>query len=117
MGIPGGFGDVMFGVSKFGYFDPKNGVYQMRYPLKPGMVYTYDKTKSKIAHRIRYTISTNPRTEGQQVNRGKFLSGMEAWKALSSDQKKLWYKKARPRGMPGTSLFMREYMLDRDLNP
>src|SRR5574343_421107 len=114
MGIPGGFGDVMFGVSKFGYFDKNNGVYQMRYPLKPAMVFTYDKKKPKIPHRIRYTIPTNPRTPGQQLNRAKFLSGMDDWRALSPEVKQLWVKKARLKRMPGHALFMREYMLDRD---
>jgi len=115
--IPGGLGDMVLGMSQLGYYDPKNGVYQMRRRLKPGVPYTLDKTKPKVAVKCKYYWPPYPGSLGQQASRTKFQQAMDAWKLLTPEEKEPWKIKAAKLHQPIPNLFVKAYMLDNDLNP
>jgi len=72
----------------------------------------------KIIYRIRYGkqeqykyfIPTNPQTENQQANRGKFATAVAAWQALTENDKNAWRKKALGSTIPGYQFFLRKEM-------
>ena len=81
--------------------DPHNlhGIYQQR-KCREG----------KITIKEKFYTPTNPRTEAQQQNRGKFARAIRAWHILSPEEKKAWHKKSVGKNLYGISLFIREQM-------
>lgn len=111
------FNTFKFGQEKFGEKPP-------RYAHLPTLTqhtlgaHARKKFGSKIIYRVRYGkqeqykyfIPTNPQTENQQANRGKFATAVAAWQALTENQKNTWRKKALGSTIPGYQFFLRKEM-------
>lgn len=117
IGAPCGFGEAVFGQSQYGEVVKEAGIYQMRYPLESGVGSPYNKKKSKIQVRMRHYWPTNPNSPAQQTGRAKFKAGMQAWGALTDEEKAPWYAKEKKVRKRANALFMKAYMLDRELKP
>lgn len=115
--LPGGLGDFVLGKSQLGYLDEKNGVYQMRHRLKPGVPYTLDKRSPKVAVKCKYYWPPYPGVAGQIASREKFQNAMTAWNALTFEQKAPWKARAAKAHQPMPNLFVKAYMLDEPLIP
>lgn len=99
LGLPNGFGEVYYGWSEFGDYLEPAGFYQRR-PRKTG----------QIIVRMRHYFPRNNQWENQQAWRGVFADGVDAWKALTDEEKLVWKDKKYPRGMLGFHRFMRQYL-------
>lgn len=99
LALPSDFGEIMFGFSDFGYYNPFNGIYQ-RYHVKG----------ATFSRRLRHYITDDPKTVAQQAGRTKFAEAMTAWQALTENEKLEYNKRARRRQMFGHNLFISEYM-------
>jgi len=99
LGLPNSFGEIYFGWSEFGDYFEAAGFYQRR----PSM-------KGQVIVRMRHYWPTNNQHEAQQVWRGVFADGVDAWKALTNEQKEIWRKLKYPRNMLGFHRFMRYYL-------
>jgi hypothetical protein len=75
-----------------------NGIWQMRMTRR-----------GKVPIKMKFYVPTNPQTGPQQANRQKFADAMTAWMVLTSEQKEVYTKRAKKRGMFGWGLFVREY--------
>ena len=60
--------------------------------------------------RMAYYKPTNPRTAKQQLMRKVFADATAAWKALSEEEKREWWEKAKKRGMLGPHYFQSWYI-------
>lgn len=75
-------------------------------------VYKSEKIGGKrVTTRYDLYITRNPRTEAQQENRAKMTAAVEAWQALTDEQKEPYRTRASRRNFSGYNLFLREYML------
>ena len=100
VGLPNRYGWIIYGWAQYGVDDDNAGVYQVR------------PTKTKRVHvKMRFCWPINRQTEPQQLNRGKFALAVEAWQALSAEQKAVYNQRAVPLHFFGYHLFLREYML------
>jgi hypothetical protein len=99
LGKPNELGATFCGWSVLGDYSPLAGLYQRR-PRKTGQIFV----------RMRDHIVPNPQTPAQQAWRAIFSSGVNAWQALTAEQKQVYNKKKWPRHMIGFSRFMREYL-------
>lgn len=99
LGRPNGFGDLYFGWSDFGDEFEEAGFYQRR-PRPTG----------QIIVRMKHYFPTNYQHEQQQVWRGVFADGVDAWKLLTAEQKLVYKQRKYPRHMGGFQRFMREYL-------
>lgn len=116
------FGTSQFGHSNFGQediicfsdrYDPDG---QLRTPkLAPinfSGIYKKKMDYGKpVYFRETYRITKNPRTEPQQANRAKISDAVDAWQALTTEQKDAYNKSSIGMHMSGYNLFMREYLL------
>jgi hypothetical protein len=116
-GLPGGFGEIVFGLSQYGLEHPCAGVYQRRFREKNPLTHELNKKVSKTCVRMRYYWSKNMYTRPQHSYCSKFRDAMTAWGALTAEQKAPWIKKAIQLHLPSPNLFVKAYMLDRELVP
>ena len=115
VGLPGGFGEIVFGLSQFGLNNPIAGVYQRRYRLKKDPPFTLDKNHAKICIRAKYYWPSNMFSRPQHSYCTKFKSAMTAWGALTKEEKQPWIDKSLKLHTRGNGLFVKAYMLDREL--
>lgn len=99
LGRPNGFGELYFGWSDFGDWFEQAGIYQKR-PSKNGQYIV------KMKHYWPAIVYH----ENQQIWRGVFADGVDAWKALTTEQKEVWKQKKYPRNMLGFHRFMHYYL-------
>lgn len=99
LGWSGGFGRIRFGYNKFGYYNWYAGIYSKKHQW--GKTYI---------SRMKFYRPTNPNSVGQQARRTAFANGMSAWASLSTDQKNIYKRRAKPYKMNGSNLFMKEYL-------
>jgi hypothetical protein len=92
----GKFGDCAQGVGK-----PETGIYQRRHRGKKIII-----VKEKI-----YS-PTNNHLENQEIWRGVFAAGVEAWQGLTQDEKNQYNKKAESRHIEGFNLFMKRWLIN-----
>jgi hypothetical protein len=62
--------------------------------------------------RLKFYRPTNPQTAPQQANRSKFALAVQAYQALTPEEKKAWRALKYPRFMSGYNRFLREFMRD-----
>lgn len=74
------------------------GIYQRRHTRKGRKV-------GRMAFYPYVITHTGP----QEANRAKFAAAQAAWMALTADEKSVYTKRAKKRGMFGWGLFIREY--------
>ncbi len=98
-GYSGGFGLIAFGYTRFGFYTWLAGIYQKK----------YFHGKSAIV-RQRFSWGKNNQTPDQQAWRAVMASGVSAWQALSSDDKKSFNFRAKNLIMSGYNLFLREWL-------
>lgn len=91
--------EYLLGVSEIGLPVDTFGVYQSR-----------QKRWGHPIVRMRSYYPTNPRTVAQQANRQKFTDGMVDYMALTDEQKQAYNKRAKPMGLHGRNLYLREYL-------
>lgn len=60
-----------------------------------------------------YSTPANPRSDTQQQNRLKFSDAIDAWQALSDEEKETWDQMVYPRQMSGYNRFIRNYMVNQ----
>lgn len=77
-----------------------DGIYQMRV-CHEGRI----PVKMKL-YKQKYTTSVE-----LQANRTKFTAAMTAWKALTDEQKAVYFKKAQKKALNAHNIFVKEYML------
>ena len=83
-----------------------------RYIAHQGIYQRYKyKGKTRIVKWNFYPYDTT-RTEKRGLCRDKFKAGMDAWKALSEEEKKAIHAKKRGRRMTDINFFLHKYMLD-----
>lgn len=66
---------------------------------------------------MRYYWPSNMYDRPQQAYTTKFHEAMTAWKALTDEEKAPWVAKAIKFHQPRPNLFVKAYMLDRELEP
>lgn len=74
----------------------------------------YQKKRTFVGTRIsreRYYRPTNPQTEAQQSWRGVLADGWVEYATLTTDERVLLSKQARPLRLSGPQLFMRRWLL------
>ena len=116
-GLPGGFGEIVFGLSQYGLDNPYCGVYQRRFREKNPLTHELNKGASKICIRMRYYWPSKMYTRPQHSYCAKFRLAMIAWGALTKEEQIPWNNKARHLHTRGNALFVKAYMLDRELKP
>lgn len=57
-----------------------------------------------------YVVPRNPGTQLQQANRQKFAAAMQAWNALSPEEKEPFEITARQRNLYGKNVYVRKFM-------
>lgn len=92
-------GEYLLGVSEIGLPVDDYGIYQSR-----------SKRWGRPIVRMRSYVPSNPRTIDQQANRQKFADGMASWVSLTSEEKKIYNKRAKRMQLHGRNLYLREYM-------
>ena len=75
-----------------------NGIYQMRLTKR-----------GKIPIKMKFWVQPKPKEPNQLTQQAKFKSAMAAWSALTTEQKAVYTKRAKKRGMFPWGLFIREY--------
>jgi hypothetical protein len=100
------FGSAIFGDSFFGDYLRLSGIYQMHYCRE-----------GKFHLRMKFYQPKNPQSPDQQANRGKFGEAIDAWQALTPEEKESYNQKAIGKKMSGYNLFLRECMLDPNNMP
>jgi hypothetical protein len=99
LGFPNCFGQIQFGWSRFGERNDYAGYYQMR--PRPG---------GAILVKMRHYWPTYTNSPTQQNQRSTFRGGVQAWQALTLEQKAVYNNLKYPRYMSGFNRFMRKYM-------
>jgi hypothetical protein len=94
-GFPHGYGLLFLGWSRYGYEDPKAGIYRER-PSANGRILVRNK---------HYYKSDTP-SPAQLVLRAKFASAVATWQALSPTQKMEWEYRQYPKNMSGYNRFI-----------
>lgn len=61
--------------------------------------------------RMAYYLPTNPRTRDQQAWRSVYADAVDAWQALTDDQKATWRRQAQRTYLNGYCLFLQDYLL------
>lgn len=75
-------------------------------------IYRTAKTKrGKKSIRNRFYMQYKERTENQKTASEKFKSCQILWKALTNEEKELYNKRAKKKGLTGNNLFIKECML------
>ena len=105
------FGRGMFGFSIFGegeeYIESSGGK-----KIYLSGIFRRDNVTGEVKYyREPYYIPKNPRTETQQANRQKMTDGVQAWQALTDEQKAVYNKNAIGKRMSGYNLFLKQYLL------
>lgn len=99
-------GEMQFGQNEFG---GSNGVDDS---LLPYGIYQMRHTNiGYVPIRMKFYAPSNPQTEAQQANRSAFADAVANWHNLTDEEKEIYNKRARGRGMYGFNLFIREHML------
>ena len=98
-GEPTGYGEAIFGKSRYGDRLFWNGVFQ-KHMTKKGM---------KL-NRHRDNFPTNPQTVPQQAWRNLFRSAMLAWAELDTETKAEYNSMVYPPGQYGVNRFITEYI-------
>jgi len=101
----------MFGFSIFGegeeYIESSGGK-----KIYLSGIFRRDNVTGEVKYyREPYYIPKNPRTETQQANRQKMTDGVQAWQALTDEQKAVYNKNAIGKRMSGYNLFLKQYLL------
>ena len=80
-------------------------------------VWIYQRYKGLIYRRA-YFIPSNPQTPEQQSNRSKLADAVSSWQGLSEVEKDVWRKQAKKWSlhMTGYNLYIKYYMLDKEIN-
>lgn len=78
--------------------------------LLSGIFRTDQVTGETKNYREPFYITRNSRYVPQQAWRQKFADGMAAWKALTPEEKLVYYERAKKLRITGHNLFMREYL-------
>jgi hypothetical protein len=110
-GKPTGFGQMMFGWSQYGRYNPHTGIYQRRHVRLDQPSYAINKHKAKKSFKIAPYWPSNPRTVGQQAHRSKFADAVAHWQGLTIEQKGEYNRKAGSSRRIGYTLCLREYLL------
>jgi len=98
-GYSGGLGRIALGYTRLGFYNWYCGIYQKKYYFgKP------------YISRMKFYRPTNNQMETQQLWRGVLADGIIAWRALTSEQKKSFNKRAIGKTMSGYNLFLSEYL-------
>lgn len=96
---PCGFGRVVFGYNKFGFYSVLSGIYSQKITKK-----------GRAISRMKFYRPTNPQTETQQAWRDVFSAGVLAWRSLSSEDKEQLNRRALKFKMEGFNFFMRNWL-------
>jgi len=59
-----------------------------------------------------FVVPRNPQTPAQQANRMKFRAAMQAWNALTEEERAPYEKTASQRSLYGKNVFVRRFMRD-----
>lgn len=100
-GLPNGYGQLIAGWGKYGYFNPYAGYYQRRRGVK-----------GEIIVRTKFYKPQNPDSEAQLLARAKWASGVSAWHGLDESQKQFYRDLQYPTHQSGFNRFMARYMKD-----
>lgn len=104
LGLPNGLGDIQLGVSLLGDDNPLSGIYK-----------TIRSSKGIQTYKFKYYRPTNPKTTTQQAWRAYFTLCVNAWGALTDEQKKYWRDLKRPEHMSGWNRFLSYHLKAHDL--
>lgn len=113
----GFYGRVFYGRAVI-FSDPRDSLFSLKAWKKtaksgPGFVGIYQRqptSKGQIVRRLKLYAPTNPQTEAQQANRQKVADAVEAWQALTDEQKNQYNTRAKRRPFSGYNLFVKEYL-------
>jgi len=76
-----------------------------------GIYRTDNVTGETKYYREPYYITKNPRTDPQQIQRGKYADAVLAWQNLTSEQKEVYNERTKGKSLSGYNLFSKEYLL------
>ena len=117
LGRPNGIGNFVLGHTRLGEENTYTGVYQRRFRESDPVHHIYNKNVSKICVKMRYYWPSNMFTRPQHSYCAKFKLAMIAWGNLTAEEKDPWNRKGRKLQTRGNGLFVKAYMLDRELKP
>lgn len=73
--------------------------------LRPGIYQMRQTKKGKVPIRMKFYVPTNPRTAPQQAQRVKWYDAVNAWGALTDEQKAVYNSEGRKRRQRGYDYF------------
>jgi hypothetical protein len=98
-GRPNGYGEIVFGYSKYGDNNPLAGIYRVR------------RIQGKLqTEKLPFYYKGSGNTEEQLALRLKFGSAILAWQALTYEEKQPWRVRAYSRHMTGYNAFISDFM-------
>jgi hypothetical protein len=109
-GRPNGYGNINYGLLRYGEYNPKSGIYQKRVKRLDFWTKTYQPKGYTYTCKMRFYKPTNPRTIPQQNWRSKFAFAVANWQALTPKQKKMYNKRAIGKNLSGYNLFISEQL-------
>ena len=99
VGLPNGYGRILYGISKYGINDERAGIYR-----------TAHHDGRRFTQKMKFYRPTNPQTEAQQTWRGVFADGVLAWQNLTPAEKAQYNESAKPRKLNGFMYYMRLWL-------
>lgn len=99
VGLPNGFGDIVFGYSQNGEDNPFAGIYQRKKTL-----FGYKTSKMKF---YRPPLG---RTPAQDLLRLKFSAACSGWNDLTNEEKAFYNEKGKKLKLYGRSVYISEFM-------
>jgi len=94
-----GYGNAIFGKSIYADIIVFSGIYRHE-----------GRGARKKIYREPYYIGKNPRTDPQQLNRGKFANAISDWQGLTNAQKRVYDIAAVGKHMSGYNFFIKQSM-------
>lgn len=99
IGLPNKYGRILYGWSKYGIANDSYGIYRIAHSK-------HDRWTEKM----KFYRPTNNQKPDQQIWRGVFRAGINAWKSLTEGER-TWYKEsAKPHKLYGYHYFMRLWL-------
>lgn len=100
-GIPNQYGQIIYGISKYGEVNDFAGIYQTRHGKKSG----------KFVVREVFYAPKSQIQPNKVITQGIFRNAVIAWQALTTEQKEIYRARVKRLDMSGYNLFLKEYLL------